>query len=760
MPKVSPLQSNFGGGEWSPLTYGRVDADRYKTGLKTCLNYIPTLQGALTRRPGTKFVAATKAPTELARLVPFEFSVTQAYILEFSNLACRFYKDNAIITNTAVAVTNATPSNPVQIRAPGHTLTDGLKVHISGVGGMGQINNREFTVANPVGELFDLLGIDGTGFDAYTSGGSVAEIYAIVTPYAETHLFDLRHVQSADVLYIVHPSYAPRKLSRTGHTAWTLSAINFLDGPYLSINATTTTLTPSAFAPGAGVTLTASAVTGINNDTGFQTTDVGRLIRIKEGSAWGYVKITGRTSTTVVTVTVVNTLVNSNAKATWRMGLWSDTTGYPAVVTFHEDRLCFAGAPAAPQRVDGSKSGDYENFAPSGTDGVVADSNAISFALNANDVNLVRWMVSAEKGLQIGTVAAEWVMRPATTGEALSPTNVVAKRVTIYGSAQVEPAQSGESTLFVQTRARKLMELGYAFEKDGYQAPDLTVLSEHLTATGLKQVVRQAEPQPVIWSTRNDGKLLGLTFERSLDSLKVGWAPHTIGGVSDAAGSPALVESIAVIPSADGTRDELWMVVQRRVDGAEVRYVEYMTKIFEDTDAQEDAFYVDSGLTYDSTPATVISGLHHIEGETVAVWADGAVQNNKTVENAKITLDVAASVVQIGLVYKSDGQMLRVEAGAADGTALGKTRRTHRVGMLLHRTLGLEVGFAFDNLETHNFREFSDPMDTAIPLFSGIISKTVEANYDFENEFCWRQSRPTPGTFLAVAPQMVTQDRG
>lgn len=685
MPKVSPLQSTFIGGEYSPLIYGRVDSDRYKEGLAACVNYIPIIQGPITRRPGTKYVAQVRDSSKATRVVRFEFSTTQAYIIEFGDLYCRFYMNN------------------------GQILSGGVP-------------------------------------------------YEIASPYTAADVFDLRFTQSADVLYITHPNYAQRKLSRTGHTAWTLTTITFLDGPYLSTNATTTTLTPSA-ATGA-ITITASSITGINGDTGFKVTDIGRVIRMKEGATWGYARITGFTDTTHVSATVVNTLTNTNAKTSWRLGLWSDTTGYPACVTFHEDRLVFAGSAAAPQRVDASASGDYENFLPSATDGTIAANHAFALSVNSSEVDVIRWIQSHEKGLLIGTVSKIWLMRPSSATDALSATNANAKPANTKGGAANQPLSIGSAVLFIQTRGRKIRELTYSFYIDGFESPDLTVLAEHITAGGIVEMAHQDEPQTVVWAARADGVLLGLTYERGGNDLKAGWHRHILGGYSDAARTvPAKVESVAVIPSADGTREEAWMVVNRYINGGTKRYIEYMTKLFEDTDAAEDAFFVDCGLTYSGVPATSISGLDHLEGESVAIWADGAVQPNQTVASGAINLTVASSKVQIGEPYNSDGQMLRIEAGAADGTALGKTRRANQVAIHLHRTLGLSLGLDFDNLNEITFRHASDPLDTAVPLFSGIKRETTGADYDTENQICWRQSQPTPGTIQAVMPQMTTQDR-
>lgn len=833
MSKVSPIQTDFSSGELSSLFYGRVDNERYKGGLAVCKNFIPTTQGGLVRRPGTMYVANSKFPTKKSRLIPFEFSTTQAYMLEFGDAYVRFFKDNGIITNPEVTITGATQANPVVITAPSHGFSNGFRVIVNGVGGMTELDNREFTVANVTANTFELSGIDGTGFSAYTSGGTVAQIYEIVSPFLEADLFQIKFTQSADVLYLAHTSYPTRKLTRTGHTAWTMTQIDFLDGPYLATNTTTTTLTPSA-SSGLGITITASAVTGINHDTGFKATDVGRLIRMKTGTSSGYVKIVGFTSTTVVTADVIKDLTDTTARLVWRLGVWSETTGFPGTVVFHEDRLWLAGCADSPQRLDGSKTGDYENFAPTDADSNILASNGVSFSLNANDVNLIRWLTSDEKGLLVGSVGGEWVVKPSSQAEALSPTNVNAKRATHYGSANIQPVQLGKATHFIQRAGKKLREMTYFYEVDGFKAPDLTVLSEQITGTGVAQLSYQKEPQSIVWAVRTDGQLAAMTYERDVDSLKVGWHRSELGGYGDAVNGAAIVESAAVIPSPDGTREELWLVVKRYINGSIVRYIEYVTKIFDDNDEQRDAFFVDSGLTFDN-PVTItaatqadpvvitaashgfsngdkvlidgikgmtqlntntytvanaaantfelsgidgtafdayvsdgevrklvttISGLNHLEGETISILADGAVQPDKVVTGGRITLSVRAAVIQMGFKYRSQIQMLRLDAGARDGTSIGKTRRTHRYGIMLHRSLGLRIGMNFDEMDRIIFRTTSDPLSRAPGLFSGIVQEIVDADYDTENQLCLEQDQPLPTTILAIMPQMVTQDRG
>lgn len=693
MAKVSPVQSSFAIGEVSPLFKGRVDLEPYRAALETCENYIPTVQGGLIRRPGTQYVGEVKDSTKKTRIIPFEYSTTQTYVVELSPGYLRVWSNYALVT-----MPRKSPSPPTT---------------------------------------------------------------ELTTPYVEADLFELKFAQSADYLVITHPSYPPYILRR-GVNLWSTQtwafestvdiappyAVTVLNGPYMAIDDSGITL--QCVDDGAGnVVVTASSALFSSSD------HVGHWVRVKHPTSGDWIDLYMDTK---VSNTVYNTVRLSGSTAetftatVWRMGLWGTKNGYPTAVTFHEDRLVFGGVPGFPQRIDGSNSGDYMNFAPSDADGVIAASNAYSFTLNSNDVNLVRWLTSDEKGLLVGTVGGEWVIKGASSTEALSATNVSAKRTTSFGSADIQAVQAGKAALFLQRANRKIREMIYNYDIDGHKAVDLSVFSEHITEGGINQTTHQREPQSILWMVRADGKLVGMNYSQDLDGLKVGWHAHTLGGVSDTGGNPAIVESVCAIAAPDGLRDELYLVVKRRINGATKRFLEVMTKAFDASVATEDAWYVDCGLKYDSTPATTISGLSHLEGQTVKIWADGVEHAERTVTSGAITLSAAASVVIVGLNIRSRGKMLPLEAGAADGTALGKTRRTHRVGVLLHRTQGFKLGMSFDDLYQIDFGTGDD-------LFTGVISENVNADYDFYNQICWEQTGPSPGTILAIMPQMVTQDR-
>lgn len=765
MGRASTIQHAFNSGEMSGLMLGRQDVDKYNRALYVCLNAVVRTQGAWTRRPGTAFLHQVKHHGKLTRVLPFQYSVTQTYVLEFGEQYIRFYTSHGILTNAAQNITGVTKANPAVVTYAGaDTYANGDRVHISGVVGMTQLNNREFRVANvnAGANTFELQdsgsnNVNSTGYGTWTSGGTVAEIYEVTTTFAEADLADIRVVQSADTLYILHPDYPPQKLVRNSATSWTLSDITFLDGPYDSVNTTSTTLTPSA-ATGTGITLTASAGTGINSNTGFQTTDIGRLIRLKEGTTWGYVVITARANTVTVTADVLSTLTNTNAKTSWRLGIWSDTTGFPSCGIFHDDRLFLAGAALYPQRLDGSKTGLYENFAPSATDGTVASDNAVAFTLNADDVNAVKWMHSDEKGLLVGTARAEWQVRPSSLNEALTPTNISGKPTTHFGSANVAPVIASKSVVFVQRAQRKVREMAYVFEVDGFRAPDMTLLSEHITLPSIDQLAYQEQPQAVVWGVRGDGALLGMSYERDQDV--VAWHRHELGGASNAAGNEIpVVESIAVVPSPDATRDELYMVVKRYINGATVRYVEYLSKMWEVGDAQEDAFFVDCGWTVtNGSPSASVTGLWHLEGETVGAYVDGTKHVDVTITNGTVTLDRTGTIVTLGYYYNSDGQTMPLEGGAQDGSAQGKVRRLHRVGFWLLDTLGLKIGMDTSTLGEVLFRQWGDNYGKATPLFTGVIRERFEGDYDKLGQAYWRADGPFPATVLAYMPQFQVSD--
>tara|TARA_R100000322_G_scaffold141989_1_gene97817 strand:- start:801 stop:3551 length:2751 start_codon:yes stop_codon:yes gene_type:complete len=915
MSRVSTIKTNWTAGELAKDLYGRVDITKYANGAETLENFIVQPHGGITRRPGTRFVKEVKTSSAKTRLIPFEFSTTQAYCIEFGNLYVRFYKDNGSILEANKTISGATQANPCVVTATSHGYSNGDEIYIASVAGMTELNGKYYKIKNKTTNTFELTDVDDTNinssaFTAYGSGGTAARVYTVTTTYATADLFDIQFAQSADVLYLTHPSYAPRKLSRTGHTSWTLETITFTDGPYQDENITTTTLTPS-HTTGSSRTITASAVAGINGGDGFQTTDVGRIISIghqaaawasstsyavgdvkrnsgnvyeciKAGTSagsggpsgegdeivdnsctwkflrdggiqWGYATVTGRTSTTEVTVTVNATFGGTTAETKWRLGAFSDTTGFPTACAFYEQRLFFAGTTEQPQTLFGSKSGDYENHTP-GT----LDDDPVIYTLATDQVNAIRWL-SPGKVMAIGTVGGEFIISGSTTADALTPTNVRVVREGTRGSASHTPIRIDNVVIFIQRQQRKIREFAYLFDSDSYQSPDLTILSNQVAKGGVTEIAYQQEPSTVIWGVKADGQLVGMTYLR--DQQVVAWHRHKIGGtsgsctitVSDyaniAAGTTltftksdgstvtftsttgtagtdefrtqtnnnttadniytainahadftvanpaaavvtveettragagpltvtssdtarltttdqaiAVVESLAIIPSSTTGEEEVWMIVQRTINGVTRRYVEYLSNQFdtEEDETKADAFFVDSGLTYSSTAASSISGLDHLEGEAVSILGDGSVYTKRNVSSGSVTsIDPTVTKAQIGLTQQCTMKTLRPEAGGDDGTAQGKTKRDFEVTLRLIDTLGGKVGPDTSNLDEIIFRTGSDPMDSSPPLFTGDKKVNIRGGWDAAGQMVYTNDEPLPAHITALITRIITHD--
>jgi len=752
MARVAVQLTNFTGGELSPRLDGRNDLTKYPTGCKTLENFVVFPHGSAARRSGTQFVAEVKDSSAKTRLIPFEFSTTQTYMLEFGNQYIRFYKDNGQILESDVTISGATQANPVVITATGHGYSNGDEISISGVVGMTELNNKRYLVANKTTNTFEITDVDGTningtGFTAYTSGGVANRVYEISTPYLTAELFDIKFAQSADVMYITHPNHEVEKLSRTGHTSWTLADVDFTDGPYLDDNITTTTISTSAHTVGTGRTLTASAITGINGDTGFQTTDVGRLIRFRDG----YGKITARADTLNVTIEILEDMGSTSSSTDFALGSFSDTTGHPTCVTFFEQRLVFAGTTDQPQTVFFSKSGDYENMNEN-RGGTVADDDAIIYTIASNQVNAIRFM-TATRTLIIGTAGGEFAVSGGGTDVAITPTNILIKKQSNHGAANVDAIPAGNATLFLQRAKRKLRELAYNFDVDGYVSPDLTILAEHVTEGGLTQLSYQQEPNQIIWGTRDDGELVGLTYQR--EQQVVAWHRHIFGGVFGSGNT--VCESVATIPT-DNSEYQTYVIVKRTINSVTRRYVEYINNFdFDETDDTTFNF-LDSQLNYSGSSTDTITGLDHLEGQTVSILADGSTHPDKTVSSGSITLDRNVTKAKVGLGYTSLLQTMRLDAGSQDGTSQGKTKRIFDIAIRLYESIGVEVGPDLTNMERIPFRSSADAMDSGLGVFTGDKEVEFRGNYETDGFIFVRQTQPLPLTILSLYPRLQTND--
>jgi len=798
MARVSSIITNFRAGEISPRLEGRIDLQKYNEAVKQLENMIVFPQGGVTRRPGTYYAGTTKDGGQV-RLINFEFSDTQAYVLEFGNLYVRIYKDGGLVTATTTAISGITKANPAVVTSNSHGMSNGDRVFISSVVGMTEVNNREFTVAGVTTNTFQLSGINSSAFTTYGSAGTAGKIIEITTPYTTSQLSAINFAQSADVLFLAHNSHEPAKLTRTSHTAWTLTDIDFTDGPYIDENITDITLFASANT--GSVTITASASL-------FASTDVGRLIRFREvieaehdqwatstgyaqnalvrfgnnvykktdsgtdtsgsnppvhltGSkaygpiTWqfqhsgsGFLKITGFTSATVVTALFKNSegflpasvVSSGNTTTLWSLGSFSTTTGFPRAIGFYEERLYFASTTEQPQTIFGSASADFENHTP-GTN----DDDGINVTIASDHVNVIKHLLPA-RFLQLLTTSAEFTLSGGAGSEPVTPTNVNVLRETTFGTGNVKPLRAGNSTILIQKGAEKVKEITFDLDTDGLLGVDLTVLADHLARGGLTDMVWQQEPELLLWFVHSDGRLIGLTYDRA--NATVGWHEHSLGG-------SGVVESITAIPS--GAEDQVYLSVKRTINSATVRHIVFLKSLYFNDDVK-DAFFVDSGLTYSGNATTSITGLNHLEGVSVTILADGAAHADKTVSGGAITLDRSSTKVHVGYGYTSSLETLRMEAGAEDGIAQGKIKRIHGVTARFFQTVGAELGPDTNNLDRLPFRDSSMNMNQAVPLFNGDKEISFPSGYDNDAKIVIRQTQPLPMTILAIMRRSNTFD--
>ena len=768
MRTVDSILTNFTAGELSPNMYGRTDIEKYYNGCMTMENFLVLPQGGAYRRPGSRYVAEVKTSSLFTRLVPFVFSTTQAYILEFGNLYMRVYYDG------------------------------------------GQVQ----------------------------SGSTV---YEVVTPYTTAQLPDLKFAQSADTLYIVHPSHEPRQLTRTAHTTWTLNTFDWENGPFMKDNDDDShTLTVSAYFPdstglyGETVTVTSSADVFTANDVGrwlkIRYTDPGTLINDGEydpylpgyiGGPWdvdgkfellylfsdysdgsvslrysvdggttyqdymtfsahtgtakltvtgelrsedynhvtpklrfyanrnthrfywnlkkvreartGYLKITAYTSAKEVRAKVYRRCSNLGIPTTnWALGAWGTVPGWPSSVTFHQGRLVFAGTTSEPSKVWMSVSDDYPNYDTGEGD---EDSDAVGLTPIASEVNNVMWMAS-KGNLLIGTAGDEWVF----DGANITPTNPPhARRETNFGSAKWQAVIANGYVVFVQDGEKIVRQVQYDYYSDTYFAIDLTAMSDHITGDGISYLAYLKSPWSTIWTCRDDGELIGLTY---VPEHKVfAWHRHDLGGD---------VESVACIPG------EIWVVVKRTINGATVRYIE---RILPWDGTLNNSVFMDCAAEYSGTATATITGLSYLEGETVGIISNGKYVGTKVVSSGSITLDATTTHAWVGLPYTSTLKTINIEHANPPGTSQGAKRRiVHAIARLVN-TVGGKVGFNASDADDIEYDDEGNPNVSTPELFTGDTNPVLITTSSGRPQYLTLvQDEPYPFSVSAVVLRMEVQN--
>jgi len=558
-----------------------------------------------------------------------------------------------------------------------------------------------------------LLAFTDQFVDVYRDGALVA---SFATPWTAAQVTQIAWVQSADTLLVVHPDVPPKKITRTSDSDWTIGDWSFVEDqgrihqPHHKFAADAVTMTPSATT--GAITLAASADV-------FVAGHVGARFRIQDKE----VEITAVTSATGAQATVKQTLVGTAASKDWEEQSFSAVRGWPASVAFHQDRMVIGGSRDLPNRLWLSKSAELFNFDL----GEGLDDEAIEFAILSDQVNAIRAVFSG-RHLQVFTSGAEWMV----TGDPLTPANVQLRRQTRVGSPisrTVPPRDVDGATLFVPRNGPELREFLFADVEQAYQATDLATLARHLIEAPVDQDFDTA--RRLFFVVMGNGTLATVTIFRA--------EQVTAWSLQETAGS---FRSVAVV-------DDQPHFLVARAGGV---FIEVL----------DDELFVDSGLIgSEATPQATWSGLGHLEGETVAIVADGAQRADGVVSGGAVTLDEPASEVRIGLAYTHAivplPPAIHAGAGGSQGGTLGGKVRPVAITLRLQDTaaLRLDTGRGFVDVPFKGFGD--DLLDRPPQPFTG--DKRVRAlgwRRD-GTEPLWRieQATPLPFTLLSVTTEIT-----
>lgn len=590
-------------------------------------------------------------------------------------------------------------------------------------------------------------------FRFHTQGATVMDgsvPYEIASPYTEADLFDLHYVQSADVLTIVHPGYAPRELRRLGATNWQLTTLSFAapiappGSPTATASGTGTTSYSYVVTVQAedGVTESAASAvatctnnlftTGNKNTIAWAAVTGGKRYSVykMQGGLYGYI---GQTES----LSLVDDNISPDLSKTPPIydAVFSATGEYPGAVSYFEQRRCFAGTTQKPQNIWMTKSGTESVMSYSLP---IRDDDRIAFRVAAREANTIRHIVPLTQLLLL-TSSAEWRVS-SVNSDAITPTTISVRPQSYVGASNVQPAIINNTLIYCAARGGHIRELAYSWQANGFITGDLSLRAPHLfDAYDIADMTYAKAPLPIVWFVSTSGKLLGLTY---VPEQQIGaWHQHDTDGA---------FESCAVV--AEGSEDMLYCVVRRTINEKSVRLVERMaSRQFVDP---ADAFFVDCGLTYSGAPAETITGLGHLEGEKVNILADGAVHPQRTVTGGAITLDQSASKVQVGLPITSDLQTLPIAAQVDAAFAQGRSKNVNKVNLRVYRSSGIFVGPSSDEL-TEAKQRTTENYGSPPALKSEEIQIVLTPAWSDSGQIFVRQSDPLPITLVSMTAEVA-----
>lgn len=727
-------QRSFGSGEVGPAIYPRSDTAAYSTGLRKLRNAYVRRHGGTDSRAGTVHLGEVHDSTKAVRLLPFVFSNDQTYVLEFGDEYMRVIKNGEYVRRAAQNITAITNANPCVLTYSGSdTYANGDVVYISGiVGPIGQyLNNREFKVANvdTGANTFELDYMDGsnvnsTSFGAYTSGGTVAEVYRLITNYAVADLPNLQFAQSADIVTIVNREYEVTELARTGDTSWTLTTVTFAP----------TIQPPSIVSPtGGGVTF--YYATAIDAETGEESTSsatmdsavatpsVGTPVTLTFGqpttgpragsyniyrqNSSGEYFIGNIADSGGVTTKFIDTgiAVDNTTAIPIAPDIYDATDNYPGVVGIVQQRRAFANTNTNPEEVRLSRIGAYKNFI---TSNPLQDDDPIKFTMAGVRVNAVKHILDVGGLPVVFTESAEVTLEG--DGGVLTPFGVNPKTYSRNGCSDLAPIIVDNTALYVQARGSIVRDLLFDYQSDGYKGNDLTIMASHLVdGYTIVDWAYAQTPHSIVWAVRSDGAVLSLSYVR--DQNIRGWAKHDFDG--------GFVENVCVVP--EGTEDAVYFVVKRTINGRTVRYVERMNtrQILE----REDMILMDSALTYDgrntgSTTMTMSGGTTWAYDETITLTASAS----------HFSSDDVGDVIQI---TGADGTLIQFEITAYTSATVVSGRPDKTIPVAMRSTAFTTWAHAVDtvsglwHLEGEEVSVLGDGVVVGSPYNPSVATYTV-----------------------------------
>lgn len=596
----------------------------------------------------------------------------------------------------------------------------------------------------------------GAGYFRFHTNGSTLMNgnvpYEIANPYTEAHLFNVQFIQSGDVITLAHPNYQPHELKRLSNLNWVLSTIAFAPNTPTPAAPTVTKTQPSggaanqfnyrvtaldnrgheeSLASPISNTVTNDLTLSGNFNTVTWTAVTGAAMYNVYKSASGSFGFIGQTA--ALNLVDNNIIADMTKTVPLTETIFNAANKYPSTVGYFEQRRFFAGTFEQPMNVWGTQSGSDYNMnytVPS------QDSDALRFRIMANRSDIIRHVVNLQD-LIVLTAANEWRVS-AGTGSALTPSTLSVKSQSQTGASNVQPEVIGSYILYESAQGGHIREFRYDWQYNAYQSSDISLLATHLfDRYQIRDMAYSRAPWPVLWCASSSGKLLGLTYVP--EHQVSGWHQHVTDGS---------FESCCTIN--ENNADVLYCIVRRTINGTTRRYVEMIDA--RNPATQEDAFFVDSGLTYTGPPTMTLTGLEHLEGKIVSILGNGAVMEQKQVVNGSITLEAAVTKAQIGLPYVSD---LKTLPTWFQDETLGQSRNKNinKVWVRLTKSGAFSAGPDENRLTPIKSRTF-EPPGSAPVLRTGEFDLVIKADWNPTGQVLIRQADPLPIEIVYIATEV------